>query len=205
MWTVNRVWVVTVVFGLVIAVGSGCDASADRVRAPFAAERGTSSGPGSGLWGDGSSGPKGMQIGCIDGRRFAVLITVRNRTKRTITLLAGGGRQRSPGVITRVAVQVRLAPPPSEGLLQPGLRAWIGQNSPPVAVPGGRSAWVQSNFLMRNCRSLPLSEALTLNRSVMLTYEADGTRSTQVVSVPAARIILTRGPLHPKLPINQVG
>lgn len=203
MLTVNRVPAVMVVLGLVVAVGSGCEASTQALSAPFAAEEGMSSGPSSGLWGDGSSGPKGMKIGCIDGRRFAVVITVRNRTKRTITLLGGGGWQGSPG--TRVAVQVRLAPLPTEGLLQPGLRVWIGQKSPPVAVPGGRSAWVQSNFLMRNCRSLPRNEPLTLNRSITLAYEADGIRSTQAVSVPAARIILTRGPVHPKLPINQVG
>jgi hypothetical protein len=58
---------------------------------------------------------------------------------------------------------------------------------------------------MRNCRSLPRGEPLTVNRSITLSYDADGSRRTQTISVAAARIILTRGPLHPKLPINQVG
>jgi hypothetical protein len=201
----SQVRAVTAALALVVVVGSGCGSSDPAVRAPFAADGGTSSGPSSGLWGDGSSGPKGMQIGCIDGRRFAVLITVRNRTRRTITLLGGGGSQRSPDVITRAAVQVRLAPSPKEGLHQPGLRAWIGENSSPVAVPGDRSAWVQSNFLMRNCRSLTRGESLTVKPSITLSYDADGSRRTQTISVAAATIILTRGPLHPKLPINQVG
>ena len=176
------------------------------MKAPFAAGDGISSGPTSGLWGDGGSGPMGMHVGCIDGRRFAVLITVHNRTKHAITLLGGGGAQRSPGVIKRVAVQVRLAPPPPDGgLFQPGLRSWIGRNSSSVAIPARRDAWVQSNFLMQNCGSLRRDEALTVNRSITLTYSAAGRRAAQAVSVAAARIILTRGPLHPSLPINQVG
>jgi hypothetical protein len=43
-----------------------------------------------------------------------------------------------------------------------------------------------------------------VNRSITLNYSAD-VKGTEVVAVAAARIILTRGPLHPRLPINQVG
>src|SRR5437867_1452315 len=112
---------------LVVIVGSGCGRSVQMVNAPFVAAGATESGPSSGLWGDGSSGPTGMHIGCIKDRRFAVLVTAHNRTKRTITVLGGGGPQRFPDVIERVAVQVRLAPPPPQGdLVQPGLRSWIG-------------------------------------------------------------------------------
>ncbi len=195
-----------VALALVVIFGTGCGASRQTVKAPFAADGGTSSGPGSGLWGDGSAGPMGMHVGCIDGRRFAVLITVHNRTTQTITLLGGGGPQSSPGVITRVAVQVRLAPQPPKGdQFVAGLRSWIGRNSSPVAIPARRDAWAQSNFLMQHCSSLHEGEALTVNRSITLTYRADGGSGTQAVSVAGAKIILTRGPLHPSLPINQVG
>jgi len=147
-----------------------------------------------------------MHIGCIKGRRFAVLVTVQNATKRTVTLLGGGGPQASRDVFQRVAVQVRLAPSPNEGgLFQPGLRSWIGRNSPPVAIPAGRDAWVQSNFLMRNCGTLRRNEATTVNRSITLTYRAGGSTRTQRIAVAGARIVLRRGPLHPSLPINQVG
>lgn len=158
------------------------------------------------MWGDGSSGPSGMHIGCIQGRRFAVLVAVHNTTKRTITLLGGGGPQPSPDVIQRVAVQVRLAPPPNEGgLIQVGLRSWSGRGSPPVAIPPGGDAWVQSNFLMRNCGSLRRDELITVNRSITLTYRVGGSTGTQRISVAGARIVLRRGPLHPSLPTNQVG
>jgi hypothetical protein len=198
--------VAAVALVLVVSVGSGCGGSLQRVSAPFAAFGGTSSGPSSGLWGDGSSGPKGLHVGCINGRRFAVLVTVHNRTKRRITLLGGGGRQPFPEVIERVAVQVRLAPPPPSGdAAISGLRSWIGRNSPPAAIPAGRSAWGQSNFLMRNCGSLGRDEVMTVNRSITLTYRATGSTDTQRISVAGARIVLRRGPLHPSIPINQVG
>ena len=198
--------VAAVALVLVVSVASGCGGSPQRVSAPFVALGGTSSGPSSGLWGDGSSGPSGLHVGCIEGRRFAVLVTVHNRTKRTITLLGGGGRQPSPEVIARVAVQVRLAPPPPTGdAIDPGLRSWIGRNSPPAAIPAGRNAWVQSDFLMRNCGSLGRNEAMTVNRSITLTYRATGSTGTQRISVAGARIVLRPGPRHPSLPINQVG
>lgn len=191
---------------LVVSVGSGCGGSPQRVSAPFVAFGGTSSGPSSGLWGDGSSGPNGLHVGCIKGRRFAVLVTVQNRTKRTITLLGGGGRQPSPEVIERAAVQVRLAPPPPRGdVAISGLRSWIGRNSPPAAIPAGRSAWVQSNFLMRNCGSLGRNGVMTVNRSITLTYRARGSTGTQRISVAGARIVLRRDPLHPGLPVNKMG
>ena len=44
-----------------------------------------------------------------------------------------------------------------------------------------------------------------MNRNTTVKYSAGGSNGTQVVSVAAARIILTRGPLHPRLPINHVG
>ena len=58
---------------------------------------------------------------------------------------------------------------------------------------------------MKNCSLLRLTEPLTVNRNTTLAYSVDGVRGVQVVSVEAAQIILTRGPLHPSLPINQVG
>lgn len=187
-------------------LAAGCGGSHHAPVAPFLAEGGTSSGPQSGLWGDGTSGPSGLHIGCIDGRRFAVLITVHNRTNQKITRVAASGTQEAPAVIKRVAVQARLAPPPPTGDQQViGLRAWNGRNSSAAAIPPGRDAWIQSNFLMRRCRSLRQRKTLTVNRSTTLTYAANGGEGTEVVSVRGARIILTRGPLHPTLPINRVG
>lgn len=189
-----------------VLAGAGCGASRQAVKAPFAAGGGIEAGPSSGLWGDGSSGPTGMHLGCIEGRRFALLITVRNRTEQTIDLLGGGGTQRESPVIERVAVQVRLAPPPPRGdAVISGLRAWVRRNSSSVEIPAGRDAWVQSNFLMRNCRYIRQPAVLTVNRGITLTYSVRGRRGTQSLTVRSARILLSRGPLHPSLPINHAG
>jgi hypothetical protein len=195
------------IFGaLLLATVTGCGAAKQPIHAPFVARGGESSGPGSGLWGDGSSGPYGMHIGCIRGRRFTVLITVHNRSKHTVTILGGGGPQPFAGVIQRIAVRVRLAPPPPKGdVFISGLRSWDRRNSSPAAIPPKRDGWVQSNFLMRNCALLRGRRRLTTNRTITLRYSASGTQGTQVIAVRGARMILTRGPVHPTLPINHVG
>ena len=192
---------------LVIAgIASGCDESAHVVQNPFEPGNGVESGPGSKLWGDTYSGPQGNHVGCIQGRHLAVLITVHNRTNRTVTLRGGDGPQPFVSVIERVAVQVRRAPPPPKGSnFVSGLRPWSPWPSSSVPIPRGRDAWVQLNFLMRNCAVLQSFEPVTVNRSITLSYSADGAEGTQAIAVPAARIILTRGPLHPVLPLNYVG
>jgi hypothetical protein len=199
--------VAVVATALAVTVVTGCGGGADPVKKPFTARPGVASGPSSGAWGDGSSGPDGMQIGCIEGRQLAVLVTIHNHTKRGVELVGGGGPEPFPNIIKRVAVQVRLAPPPStgRGRMVIGLRSWNPHDSPPVEIPAGRDGWVQSNFLMGNCALLRSIEPLTVNRSLIVTYSADGAKGTQPISVQAARIILTRGPLHPSVPINQVG
>ena len=201
---------------VVLLLAAGCGSARDDSNAPsavgteadgpFIVDGGLESGATSGYWGDGGSGPSGMHIGCIRDRQLAVLITVRNRTNRAIKLLGGEGAQPFQTAIERGAVQVRLAPVPSSGhLIGPlGLQSWSDRNGPPAVIPSGRRAWVQSNFLMRDCGSLPSNKAVMLNRSMTLVYDAGG-KASQRIAVPAARIILTRGPLHPKVPINTVG
>jgi hypothetical protein len=59
---------------------------------------------------------------------------------------------------------------------------------------------------MRNCALLRGRKQVTVNRSTTLEYSAGGNNNgTQVIYIRGARIILTRGPLHPRLPINHVG
>lgn len=192
--------------GFVILFGAGCGGGRGIPRAAFIAEGGTSSGPESRAWGDGISGPSGLHVGCIDGRRFAVVITVHNRTNETIKLLAAGGPEEAPTRIKRMAVQVRLAPPPPTGdRAVIGLRGWNAHDSGAAEIPAHRDAWIQSNFLMRNCQSLRQGKALIVNRSTTLTYDARGGTGTETVAVRGARIVVTRGPLHPTVPINQIG
>ena len=192
----------------ILATGlSGCaDDGTSSIKQPFTSDGSLENGPTSSLWGDTSSWPQGSSIGCIRGRHFAVLITVHNQTRKSIALLGAAGAQSFRDVIERVAVQVRLAPPPSTGpFAVTGLKSWSPRSSPPVLIPPGRDAWVQSNYSMRNCAHLRGSEPATINRSTTLIYRADAGRQTQTVSVPAAQIVLTRGPVHPSLPVNQIG
>src|SRR3954471_19252193 len=130
---------------LIVGVASGCGGASGgghAVRDPFTTLPGVESGPGSGLWGDGGSGPGGLKTGCIDGRKLAVLITVHNETKETISLLGGAGDKNSTSSIEPVSVQVSLRPPPTSGsLMQTGLRPWTTSGSPPADIPPGRDAW----------------------------------------------------------------
>jgi hypothetical protein len=194
-----------------LSPGAGCQITVEnqsrvtQTPKPFVAGIGAASGPTSALWGDGSSGPDGMTIGCIHGRRFAILIGARNRTKRTVTLV-GAATQGLPRVIEPVAVQVSLAPPPPKGdVFVSGLRAWNARDSSSVAIPAGREGWVQLNFLMRNCNLLRTHESETVNRRITLSYSIGRSKGAQALSLPGARIILTRGPAHPRLPIDQIG
>jgi hypothetical protein len=183
----------------------GCASDAN-ISPPFAPGLSTESGPSSSLWGDTGGGPQGQNIGCIRGRRMAVVIKVHNRAKENVELLGASDPQNLRDLIERIAVQVRLAPPPSTGpVFVSGLRPWNGRNSPPVLIPAGRDSWVQSNFLIHNCARLRGNQTVTANRSTTLIYRVDGHRHTQRVSVPGAQLILTRGPAHPSLRVNESG
>jgi hypothetical protein len=117
---------------------AGCGASSDGFKQPvaasgsshgtkqlFIASGGIESGPGSGLWGDMSSGPDGMQLGCVAGRHYAFVFTIRNRSNAAVILKSAHGSDPAPGIIRRVAVQFRLAPPPPTGdVFVSNLRRW---------------------------------------------------------------------------------
>jgi len=134
-----------------------------------------------------------MHLGCRRRRHFALVVTVRNRSRNPVTLVRARADQPWPeiGIIPRVAVQFRLAPPPPTGdQLVVGLRRWSRSTPTPVMIPPGRSAWVQSNFMMNNCSLRPPHAALTANRAITVTYRANGHEGSQQIAVLAARIIL---------------
>ncbi len=143
--------------------------------------------------GDGPSTPTGDHLRCRSGRHYAQDLTLRNRSGIPVTLTGGVLDWPSALVVQRVAVQVRLAPPPPNGdAVITGLRNWSRSAATPVTIPPGRSAWVQSNFLLRNCGLLMPHGRLITNRAVTLTFTANGGQGNQRLSVPSARIILTR-------------
>lgn len=165
--------------------------------APFGAPGGVSGGPGSGLWGDTSSGPNGDQIGCIAGRHYSQTTTLHNRTRSTLKITGVSGKEPAPSIIRRVAVQLRLAPQTSSsGSLvgDPGYEGWSRAPLVPLSVPPGRSTFVQSNFLMQRCDQLRPHQTLIVNRAILVAYDEGQRTGHQRIAIPSAQIILTRGP-----------
>jgi hypothetical protein len=186
-------------FALALVAGSlaGCGGRTIVPGHAFSPAGGVTAGLSSGLWGDGGSGPSGMHIGCLAGRRFSVYVTAHNRTKRTVTVTDGGGDQPFAKIMARVAVQIRLAPlPPKGDLAVTGMGAWSRQRATPTEIPPGRDVGIQSNYVMRNCNLLHPHELITLNRSVAITYRQGGTTAREPIADRGARIILTRPPQH---------
>jgi hypothetical protein len=165
---------------------------------PFGPGGDFASGGGSGLWGDGVSGPDGSHLGCIPGRLYAQAVTVQNIAKHAVTLTGASSRPKAaPQVITLVATQLSLAPPP----LPPGddrlviiLRHWSDARTRPVTIPAGRSAIVQRNFRMARCNDLAGGRTLVVPGELHLAYRTDGEIGTQTVAEQGSRIILTEGP-----------
>ncbi|HEX5250880.1 MAG TPA: hypothetical protein VFW14_14550 [Gaiellales bacterium] len=161
-----------------------------RIVRPFAAPIDFEGGSGSGLWGDTAS-----SLGCLPGRRYAVAVTLRNRSAATVTITHVGGAEPAPRIIRRIANQARVAPPPPTGdAVMIVLRAWSARPLVPVAIPPGKGAVVQSNFLMGHCNALRPHDPLTVNGSMVVSYRIGALAGRQVVADPGARIVLTRGP-----------
>jgi hypothetical protein len=176
--------------------GAGCGEASQDVSPPFVSNGGIEGGLGSGLWGDTSSGPTGMHLGCIPGRHFQLAITLRNRSRTAVTLTDAHGSEPAPRIIRRVAVQFRLAPPPPHGdIVVSNLRRWSASAPVPVTIPPGRSGVVQSNFLMGNCFELGPRQVLTVNDAIAVDYRTSDHAGSEPIAQRSARIILTRGPI----------
>ena len=192
-----------VVTAVLLLAAAGWGGGSDDFPQPFVANGGVGAGPGSGLWGDRGSGPDGLRLGCLARRRYALVVTMLNGSNSAVTLMGARGANPAPRVIRRVAVQFRLAPPPPNGDIEVALlRRWSAAPAVPVTIPPGRSAVVQSNFLMRHCEELPRGRALVVSGSLVLSYRTAGHAGGQEVAQRSARIMLTRGPtIRPCIPV----
>ena len=184
-----------------LALTVGCNgstpsgAASPLARAPFGAPIEFGGGPGSGLWGDGESGPFGSRLGCLPGRRYTTHFAVPNRSRSTVTITGLGGVQRSPHIIRLVAIRVGLAPPPTGGdLVAPTPRGRRVSASTPIMIPPGRAAVVESDFLMSGCAALRRHQVLIANSSTIVSYRIGDHTGRQQIAPHAARILLSRGP-----------
>jgi hypothetical protein len=168
---------------------------------PFVLSGGFAGGGGSGLWGDGASGPHGTSLGCVDRRHYSEAFGIENRSKAPVTLTAAHGPNPAPRFIDLVAIQLRLSPPrPHQRQANWGwdgdldYRAWSAAATRPVTIPPGRIATVQSNFLMRHCHELARGRSIVVPGWLVLSYRASGHLQRKKVPLAAERIVLGPGP-----------
>ena len=168
---------------------------------PFVPSGGFAGGGGSGLWGDGASGPDGTSLGCLNNRHYSDAFGIENRSKAAVTLTAVRGPNPAPRIVDRVATQMRLSPPQRPttlnnfgGFSDLVYRGWSAARGRQVTIPPGRIATVQSNYLMRNCEDLVHGRTVTLPGWLVLSYRAFGHGGVQKLSLPGRRITLTAGP-----------
>ena len=167
----------------------------------FVPSGGFAGGGGSGLWGDGASGPDGTSLGCLNNRHYSDAFGIENRSKVAVTLTAVRGPNPAPRIVDRVATQMRLSPPQRPttlnnfgGFSDLVYRAWSAARGRPVTIPPGRIATVQSNYLMRNCADLVHGRTVTVPGWLVLGYRAFGHGGVQKLSLPGRRITLNVGP-----------
>jgi hypothetical protein len=164
---------------------------------PFRLGGGWVGGAGNGLWGDGSTGPQGTILGCLDHRRYSDAVGLKNKTKAPVTLTAAIGPNPAPGIIDRVAVQLRLSPPYHPTEVAPVdlvYRRWSAAPTGPVTIPPGRIVTVQRNYSMRDCSALRPGRTLTVPGSLLLRYRKAGHAGRQKLTLPSERIVVRSGP-----------
>lgn len=164
---------------------------------PFVPTGAFQGGSSSGFWGDKSSARTGSELSCLSRRHYSFAITVRNRSNRMVTLTGARGPDPLPRVVARVAMQVRLAPRPFPGdAPQPPLiKHWSAAHARPVRIRPGRSAVVQSNFLMRHCDSLRPNRKVVVPGSFVLSYRLSGRAGRQHVVQRSAGFSVVPGPI----------
>lgn len=171
---------------------------------PFVPSGGWAGGGGSGLWGDGGSGPTGTTLGCIDGRHYSQAFGIENRSKRPVTLTTAHGANPNPAVIDLVAIQLRLSPRarPSGttdnwggGIGIPlAYRGWSAAPTRAVTIPPGRAAAVQTNYLMHDCDELSGGRTVIVPGTLVLGYRVAGRARRTTVPEAIDRIVLRAGP-----------
>jgi hypothetical protein len=168
---------------------------------PFVLNGGFSGGGESGLFGDGADGPKGTSLGCVSNRHYSQAFGIQNRSHAPVTLVSAFGANPSPQIIDLVAIQFRLSPPLKRagtisnlgGGMDLVFGRWSAARGKPLALPPGRIATVQSNYLMRHCSDLASGRKIVVPGSLVLHYRASGRAHQKMIPLPSLRFVL-----HPR-------
>lgn len=186
------------VAGLAVAGAAwgASDPAVNAGRGPFIPNGDLYGGSGSGMWGDRSSARYGDELGCLSRRHYSFTITLRNRSKHVVTLTDVRGPNPLPQVVARVAVQFRHAPPPPTGDMPVVLlRHWSAAPPRPLTVRPGKSAVVQTNFLMRHCSELRGGRKVRIPGTFSLGYRRSGHAGRQHVAQQGAGFTVIAGPV----------
>lgn len=163
---------------------------------PFLPTGTLNAGSGSGMWGDRSSVRDGAELGCLSRRHYSFTITLRNRSNRPATLIDARGPDPLPRVVARVAVQFRPAPPPPTGDMPVVLlRHWSAAPPRPLTIRPGKSAILQTNFLLRHCSELKDGRTVRIPGSFDLIYRQSGHAGRQHVVQRSAGFSVIAGPV----------
>jgi hypothetical protein len=183
---------------LVVASAALADSGLRSGPGPFVLNGTLNSGSTSGEWGDTSSARTGSVLGCLSRRHYSLAVMVKNRSGRAVTVTGARGPDPMPRVLDRVAMQVRVAPRPTPvgiGVPRPLIKRWSASPMRAVTIPAGRSAIVQSNFLMRHCHSLVGDRRIVVPGSFLLSYRAPGRAGTQHLMQKSAGFSVRPGPI----------
>jgi hypothetical protein len=184
---------------------------------PFVPAGGWTGGGGSGLWGDGASGPSGTSLGCLDDRHYSYAFGVENTSKARLTVDSARGPSPAPAIVDRVATQLWLSPPqrprPSTITNFGGgagfdlvYHGWSAARTRPVTVPPHRVLTIQINFVMHNCDRLEDGRTVTVPGSLVLEYGTRGHGGRQTLALPANRFVVGAGPTrHVCAPVSGSG
>jgi hypothetical protein len=161
---------------------------------PFVPTGTIATGTGSGFWGD-VSRPGTSVLGCFSRRHYTQAIIIRNRSAGPVTLTGVHGADPVPSVVDRVAEQIRRTPPSTGDVPVALIRHWSAAPTRPVTIRPGRSAVVQSNFLLRHCAALRHGRTVVVPGSFVLRYRRDGHPGRQRVVQQSAGFRVVAGPV----------
>lgn len=183
-----------VLLGTLVFALAALGATRGGVQNPFAYSRssGFDGGPVSGLWGDGGSGPKGIELGCIPSRHFAMAVPITNQAGEAVTIDAVAGTQAHGTLVRRVAVQAWPKPAESGDMIQVGLHDWSRTPGQPLVVPASSDAWLQLNFLMGQCRLIKSYGRVAVSDRLTITYEDQSGTTAQETTSRVIPLILRR-------------
>jgi hypothetical protein len=147
----------------------------------------------SGFSGDRTGGSGGNSLGCLDSRHYTDGVEIRNRTHAPVSVLDAHWRSPAPGLVEQVATQFLLSPATRVG---DGLTIynWNRTSTPPLTIPPGRSASVQSDFAFRHCGQLAGGRSLAVPGSLIIRYRSSGGVRQKTIAFPGARFVVVAGP-----------